>query len=145
MRWTHVGALAAIVLAASLSASSATAKGNLDGLLEQAAKLEGEAAAKALGKIVPGTKGDLAAERKVADAIERFLEESARAGSAADLQKSIVAVLSGLDAKRSGAFVSAHALAREVLGELRNYFPGKVFRQAIGTSNLGGEDANDAG
>ncbi len=104
-----------VVLLIGLAAPAASAKETVDAMLARASKLEGEAAAKTLGKIARKFQGDLAAEKKIATEIERVLMKADTPDGAVLLSKMLVALMGELDATRSGAYVSAHALAREAL------------------------------
>jgi hypothetical protein len=114
-RIAWVASIAVIVI--GLTPSLADARGGAEAMLREASKLEGVEAAAIYGRVVPMIRGNLYAEKRVADAIEKLLEKADRSGQAgaAHLQKVLAALLVGMDHARSGAYISAHALAREAL------------------------------
>jgi hypothetical protein len=98
----------------ALAAAAAEARGGVEAMLRRASKAEVVEAAEIYGKVVPMIRSNLYAEKRVAKTIEDLLEKAERTGPV-ELQKALAAMLAGMDHERSGAYVSAHALAREAL------------------------------
>lgn len=112
-------AVAVVVLGLGWAATSADARESAAAMLRRAAKLEGVEAAQLLGKAtrIVHKAGDLQVEKRAAEAIADLLGKAGRSNEpgAAGSQDLLVVVLSEMDAQHSGAYVSAHALAREAL------------------------------
>ncbi len=129
--WAGVARIASVLLLFLLRVGPVPAKDSVAGLIERA-KAAGKDPAKAgslFGQAVAAAQKarDLQSEQAAADALEAWMDglepdasptpsEVTHAGRA-DARTALAAVLRELEPQRNGAFVSAHAIAAELLAD----------------------------